>query len=137
VNETVVFYPEVTISAGSGGTVRVAGDVSSGSASPSKPFVAYETPGSTVTVYATSSNPISQFNSWTGNATGSKNPLTIQAAGPIRVSATFGTSSFNLLILAGGVALVIVGAFLAFRTLRKGRRAFLENTLGGLGLGGK
>jgi hypothetical protein len=137
VNETAVFYPGVTIGAGSGGTVKVVGDISSGTASPSKPFIAYETPGSTLAVYATPSNSISQFNSWTGTGTGSQNPLTFTVTGPGRVSATFSTSTLNLSILVGGVALVAIGALLAFRTLRKGGGGFLGIIRGRLGLGGK
>ena len=137
VNETAVFYPEVTVISQSGGTVRVVGDNSSGTASPSKPFVGYETPGSALTVYATPSNSISQFDSWAGTSTGTRNPLTIAVNGPSQVSAAFSTSTLNLLILVGGVALVSVGVLIAFLEFRKGRKPSLKGILRLVGLGGK
>jgi len=136
-NETAVFYPGVTISAESGGSVKVVGDISSGIANSSKPFVAYETPGSTVTLYATPSSSISQFNSWTGNETGNQNPLKFVVNAPVQVSAAFGLSTFNVLAVVGGVALVVICVFMAFPTLRKRPKAFLNDVLGRIGLGGR
>lgn len=120
INESAVFYPGLTMTAGNGGSVSYSAGtaVSAGIVQGSTTSTVYVPPGTTVTLRESPSSFLYESTGWTGGATGTNGTISVTLNAPTTVKADFSYNYVNI----GGItaAIVAVAAVVAVVLRRRG-----------------
>src|SRR5712692_2948570 len=117
VSEQASFLPGLTLIASDGGTIAATFVGSSQTVAGGRTY--YLPPGTNVSLAATPSFFLYQFNGWSGSSNTTLSPVEFEMMTPLTYRAQFGFNYTNLGVIAGVVLFLVVAAYLVSRRGRK------------------
>jgi hypothetical protein len=118
--ETATFYPGLTITPSSKGSVSYSGGAITGSIQTATPGTVFAPQGTTIQLIAKSKLFIYSFAGWTGSSVSSKNTVSIVLNSPLSISANF---SYNYVIIWIVSAMVIAAIIILTLLMLRRRRS--------------
>jgi len=113
ISEKAYFFPGMTLSSAGGGVVTVSFASSSETVTGTKTL--YLPVGTSVSIAASPSSFLFQFNGWRGSSNSSVSQIVIQLTGPLSFRAEFGYNFVNIGEITGTALVAVIGTSLLFR----------------------
>ncbi len=117
VSEQASFLPGLTLAASDGGTIAASFTGSSQTIAGGRTY--YLPPGTTVSLTATPTFFLYQFNGWSGSNNSALSTVQFAMTAPLTFRAEFGFNYIVLGVIAGAILFLAVGAYLVSRRGRK------------------